>query len=169
MSNTIFLIGFMGSGKTTVGKKLSAKLGLQLVDLDAAIEQREGAYIRDIIADRGEPHFRAVEAETLRQLDFSSKVISTGGGTPCFFDSMAWMKANGVVVYIEMDEAALFSRLKTTNLANRPLLMGLDDDGLKAFIHTKLAERLPIYTQADVRFNPIRESLDELITKISLM
>ena len=161
----IFLIGFMGSGKTTVGKKLAAKLGCGFIDLDAAIEHREGAFIRDIIAEKGENYFREVESAALREVPLEDKVISTGGGTACFFDNITWMKANGRVVYIEMDEAAIYSRLKTTNLEHRPLLKGLDDEGLKAFIHTKLQERLPYYLQADVRFNPIRESIEELIAK----
>jgi shikimate kinase len=102
----------------------------------------------------------------LKQLDLSDKVISTGGGTPCFFDSMEWMRAQGTVVYIELDEAALYSRLKTTNLEHRPLLKGLDDEGLKAFIHDKLTEREPFYTQAHLRYNPIRESIETLITAL---
>jgi shikimate kinase len=163
---TIFLIGFMGSGKTTVGKKLAAKLAYDFIDLDAAIEKEEGMYIRDIIAERGEPYFREAESKVLKQLDLSDKVISTGGGTPCFFDSMEWMRAQGTVVYIELDEAALYSRLKTTNLEHRPLLKGLDDEGLKAFIHDKLTEREPFYTQAHLRYNPIRESIETLITAL---
>jgi shikimate kinase len=79
---------------------------------------------------------------------------------------MTWMKANGRVVYIELDEAAIYSRLKTTNLEHRPLLKGLNDEELKGFIHTKLEERLRYYLQADFRFNPIRESIEELIAKI---
>ena len=159
---TIFLIGFMGSGKTTIGKKLAAKLGYGFIDLDAAIEHAEGMYIRDIVGTKGELYFRGVESKTLKQLELVDKVISTGGGTPCFFDNMEWMKANGKVVYVELDEAALFSRLKTTNLEHRPLLKGLDDEGLKAFIQTKLAERKEYYLQADIKFNPIRQSLEDL-------
>jgi len=76
------------------------------------------------------------------------------------------MKASGMTVYVELDEAALFSRLKTTDLNNRPLLRGLDDEGLKKFIHDKLEERGPYYYQAQIRFNPIRQGLDELIATI---
>lgn len=162
----IFLVGFMGSGKTTVGKKLAGKLGCGFLDLDAAIEHREEAFIRDIIAEKGEAYFRQVEAAVLRDVPLDNKVISTGGGTACFFDNMDWMKSHGKVVYIELDEAAIYSRLKTTNLEHRPLLKGLDDEGLKAFIHTKLEERLPYYEKADISYNPIRESIEELIAKI---
>jgi shikimate kinase len=164
---TTFLIGFMGSGKTTIGKKLAAKLGVGFIDLDAAIEEIEGMYIRDIIETKGESYFRKVESDTLRRLDLVDKVISTGGGTPCFFDNMIWMKSKGRVVYIELDEAALFSRLKTTNLEHRPLLKGLDDEGLKQFIHNKLTERKAYYEQADLRFNPIRESIVDLVSALA--
>ncbi len=164
---TLFLIGFMGSGKTTIGKKLAAKIGCKFIDLDGAIEDAEGMYIRDIIVAKGEPYFRVVESHTLKLLDRTDKVIATGGGTPCFFDNMDWMKANGRVVYVELDEAALFSRLKTTNLEHRPLLRGLDDEGLKLFIHDKLSERKAYYESADVRFNPIRQTIEELVEMIA--
>ena len=165
---TIFLIGFMGSGKTTIGKKLATKLGYEFIDLDAAIEKAEGMFIRDIINEKSEAYFREVETHTLKLLELSGKVISTGGGTPYYFDNMDWMKTNGTVIYIELDEAALFSRLKTTNLEHRPLLKGLDDEGLKAFIHDKLIEREPYYSKAHIKFNPIRESVEDLIQKIAL-
>ena len=164
---TVFLVGFMGSGKTTIGKKLAAKLGCEFIDLDAAIEHREEMFIRDIINQKGEPYLREVESKTLQQLDLTGKVIATGGGTPYYFENMDWMKASGLAVYIELDEAVLFSRLKTTNLANRPLLQGLDDDGLKQFIHTKLEERSPYYYQAQIVFNPMKESMEDLVAKIN--
>lgn len=164
---TIFLIGFMGSGKTTIGKKLATKLKCEFIDLDAVIEQAEGRYIRDIIADSGESYFRKVESQSLQQLDLIDKVIATGGGTPYYFDNMDWMKINGIAVYIELDEGVLFSRLKTTNLENRPLLKGLDDEGLKKFIHDKLEERGPYYYQAQVVFDPMKESLENLVDAIN--
>jgi shikimate kinase len=164
---TIFLVGFMGSGKTTIGKKLATKLGCDFVDLDIAIEHAEGKYIRDIIAENGEHYFREVESKVLQQLDLEQKVIATGGGTPYYFDNMDWMKINGIAVYIELDEGVLLSRLKMTNLENRPLLKGLDDDGLKKFIHEKLEERGPYYYQAQIVYNPLKESLEHLVDAIN--
>lgn len=166
MASALFLIGFMGSGKTTVGKKLAAKLGFDFVDLDAMIERNEQAYIRDIISDKGESYFREREAEALRQLDITKKVISTGGGTPCFHDNMAWIKANGYSVYLDVNEGVIFSRLKNAKQSERPLLIGLDDAALKAFISQKLEERLPYYHQADMVFDPVKEEIEILVARV---
>lgn len=168
-SSTIFLVGFMGSGKTTFGKKLAAKLALPLIDLDNEIinyykAQEENVHtIKEIIEQNGLPYFRAIESETLRLIDVKSKVISTGGGTPCYFDNMEWMKRRGVVVFLQVDEGVLFSRLKNTDLEERPLLKDLDEEGLKSFIREKLEERLPIYTQAHITFNPVTQKIEELV------
>jgi shikimate kinase len=166
MASALFLIGFMGAGKTTVGKKLAAKLGFDFVDLDAVIERNEQAYIRDIISDKGESYFREREAEALRQLDLTKKVVSTGGGTPCFHDNMAWIKANGYSVYLDVNEGVIFSRLKNAKQSERPLLNGLDDEGLKAFISQKLAERLPYYRRADMVFDPVKEEIESLVARV---
>lgn len=163
---TVFLIGFMGSGKTTIGRKLAGRLDCDFVDLDAAIEKAEGMYIHDLINEKGEVYFRETESHTLKRLGLKDKVISTGGGTPCFFDNMEWMKANGKVVFIDPNEGVIFSRLKTTDLTKRPLLKGLDDQGLKDFIRTKLAERMPFYAMADIVFDPMAGSIDDLSKQI---
>ena len=160
---TVFLIGFMGAGKTTLGKKLAAKLSCSFVDLDAVLEKGEGKYIRDIIAEHGEPYFREKEAETLKQLNLVDRVISTGGGTPCYYDNMQWMNDNGITIYVDANEGVIFSRLVTTNRENRPLLKGLNDDELKQFIHAKLSERMPFYSQANIRFDPVTQSLNDLV------
>jgi shikimate kinase len=168
-SSTIFLIGFMGSGKTTFGKKLAAKLLLPLVDLDQEVilhyqSQEENVHsIKEIIGQNGLPYFRAIESETLRLIDVNNKVISTGGGTPCHFDNMDWMKRRGVVIFLQVDEGVLFSRLKNTDLEERPLLKDLDEEGLKSFIHEKLLERLPIYSQAHITFNPVTQKIEDLM------
>jgi shikimate kinase len=160
---TLFLIGFMGAGKTTLGKKLAAKLDCQFVDVDLVLEKNEGKYIRDIIADHGEPYFRVRECETLKQLNVTDKVISTGGGTPCYYDNMQWMNDHGITIFIDANEGVIFSRLATTNRENRPLLKGLNDDELKQFIHNKLEERMPFYAQANIRFDPVNQTISDLI------
>lgn len=164
MPRTIFLIGFMGAGKTTFGKRLANKLSLQFLDLDEAVCAAYGyPSVTALVDEKGIDFFREAERKTLRELDLQDKVISTGGGTPCYYDSMAWMKEHGTVIYLDMDEKTLYNRLKQSDMNERPLLKGLDDEGLQAFIHDKLQERLPFYTQAHISFNPIREKAEELL------
>lgn len=161
---TIFLIGFMGSGKTTLGKKLAAKLGYRFVDLDAVVvAENQSTGVAQLIDVKGIDYFRRAENEVLKKLDLQNAVVSTGGGTPCYFDSLEWMKAHGTVVYLDVDEKSLFNRLQTTNLHERPLLRNLDEVGLKTFIHEKLQERLPYYRQAHISFNPVNQKLEELV------
>src|SRR5690349_8405249 len=104
----IFLIGFMGCGKSTMGKKLAVKLGYDFIDLDHQIEKNLGTTITAYFAENGEEAFRKLESETLKNFDYpSNSIIATGGGAPCFFDNMDWMNANGLSIYIEMPAAAL--------------------------------------------------------------
>ena len=171
---TVFLVGFMGSGKTTFGKKLAAKLMLPFVDLDQEVirhyqSQEEGVHsVKDIIGQNGMPFFRIIEGEALRLLNVENKVISTGGGTPCHSENMYWMKERGIVVFLNVDEGVLFSRLKNTDRQERPLLKDLDDEGLKHFINETLQERLPIYTQANITFNPVTHKMEEIIEMLLL-
>ena len=155
----------MGSGKTTFGKKLAAKLKTEFIDLDeVVVNNYHVTGINELIETKGMDFFRQAESEVLKGLTITNAVVSTGGGTPCYFDNLSWMKNRGVVVFLQLDEGIIFSRLKTTNLEERPLLKDLDDEGLKAFIHEKLEERMPFYNQADITFNPVRQSLNELLT-----
>lgn len=158
----------MGSGKTTLGKKLAAKLKMQFVDLDKAICERfEAVSIRKLIAEHGFEFFRKAECETLRGIDIEKKVIATGGGTPCFYNNMDWMLANGTVVFIEVDEKTIYNRLKDTDRNERPLLAGLDDDGLRSFIDGNLAERMPFYKRAQICFSPLKQNIEELAEQLS--
>ena len=104
----IFLIGFMGCGKSTLGRKLAAKLGYDLIDLDHHLEKIAGCSITTYFAEHGEESFRRLESETLKTMHYPpSCVISTGGGTPCFYDNMSWMNENGTTVYIQMNAFSL--------------------------------------------------------------
>lgn len=165
----IFIIGFMGAGKTTFGKKLATQLKRSFIDIDEAIitrYQQQDAEVRSIaklIEQKGLPFFRTFESETLQSLSLSHQVVATGGGTPCFFDNLAWMKRRGAVVYLAIPEGVLLSRLKTTNLHERPLLSGKSENELKNFIKNELEQRLPFYQQAHLCFNPLRQPMSELI------
>ena len=157
-----FLIGFMG-----FGKKLAHKLKVPFIDLDElVVAQTNAGSVKDLIESRGIDFFRQSESEVLKNIDTENALVSTGGGTPCYFNNIAWMKSRGVVVFLNPDEGVIYSRLKTTKLDERPLLKDLSDEGLKAFIHHKLQERLPYYTQAHITFDPIHEKMDVLVEKL---
>lgn len=158
----IFLIGFMGSGKSTMGKKLAAKLGYDFIDLDQQIEKNIGTSIGDYFASHGEAEFRKLESETLKGYAYpQNAVIATGGGAPCFFDNMDWMNANGTSMYIEMPPAALAKRLEGGK-EKRPLLRDLDEAGMIAFIESKLSERESFYKRATIIINGINLNTDAM-------
>lgn len=158
----------MGAGKTTFGKKLAAKLGVPFTDIDVAVCKRNNVpAVKTLIEQKGFEYFREAENETLKSINLQKPiVVATGGGTPCYFDNMHYMKQNGIVVYMDMDEKTIFNRLKQTNLAERPLLSNLDDDSLRKFISEKLQERLPFYQQAQITFNTLHGNLDDLADEL---
>lgn len=148
----IFLIGFMGSGKTTLGRALSAATGLQFIDLDYYIERRFHANVRDIFASRGEEGFRDIERRMLLEVsEFQDVVISCGGGTPCFFDNMEVMNAAGTTVLLEADPQVLHTRL-TRGRHIRPLIAAMTDDEIRSYIDRSLENRNPHYHKAMHRF-----------------
>lgn len=165
----IFLIGFMGCGKSTLGKKLSAKLNYQLIDLDHQIEKLTGGSVGAYFAAHGEDVFRKLESETLKTHPYPENcVIATGGGTPCFFDNMEWMNNNGITVYIDMSPSNLAKRLEK-GMAKRPLLKDLTVEGVVQFIEHKLAEREGFYNQAKVKLNGVNLTAELISAAITLL
>ena len=149
----IFLIGYMGAGKTTLGKAFARAMGLTFVDLDWYIEERYHKTVSQIFAERGEDGFRELEKRMLHEAsDFENVVISVGGGTPCFFDNMDYMNQVGETVFLDVDSQVLFRRLKVAK-QQRPLLANKTDEELMAFIQEALEKRLPHYTKAKHVFN----------------
>ena len=149
----IFLIGYMGAGKTTLGKAFARAMGLTFVDLDWYIEERYHKTVSQIFAERGEDGFRELEKRMLHEAsDFEDVVISVGGGTPCFFDNMEYMNQVGETVFLDVDNQVLFRRLKVAK-QQRPLLANKTDEELMAFIQEALEKRLPHYTKAKHVFN----------------
>ena len=150
ISNNIFIIGFMGCGKTTVGKKLAKSLGWKFIDLDKKIEEFTGMTIPEIFSMHGEAYFRQVESETLKSVRYhTNTVISTGGGCPCFADNMDYMLENGLTIYLKLTPGMLKTRL-TGAKVERPLIKGLSDDELLSFIKEKLSYREEWYNRADI-------------------
>jgi shikimate kinase len=157
----IFLIGFMGSGKTTLGLSLAAKLELPFVDLDALIQTREGCTVSDLFAEVGELGFRHIEQMHLHSLlEYPKVVIATGGGTPCFFDNMNWMNRFGVSIYLKTSPELLHSRLKG-EVKHRPLLKRFDQDELLPFIKVTMRQREEFYNSAHITV--LQESNNENI------
>lgn len=149
----IFLTGYMGAGKTTLGKALARKLHIPFVDLDWYIEERFHKTVGELFVERGEAGFRELERTMLHEVGaFEDVIISTGGGAPCFFDNMDFMNRNGKTVYLQVHPDVLFHRLRVAK-QQRPILQGKKDDELKAFIIQALDKRACFYTQAQYTFN----------------
>lgn len=163
----IFLIGFMGSGKSYTGKRLATALGYDFYDLDALIEAQEGCKIAAIFEEKGEARFRKLEQQTLhRTADWEDVVISCGGGTPCFFDNMEWMNARGVTIWLDPAVETMLSRL-LRKPHKRPLLAGLDTEAQwMEFIERKLEERRPFYSRAQIVY---RQQSEEAIAAEELV
>ena len=144
----VILVGVPGSGKSSVGKKLAAKLGCDFVDLDEAFEEEYRISIPVFFQKYSEPAFRSCERKVLLdKLQLENVVISSGGGTPCFADNMATMKQFGIVVYIKMAPASLFDRLSHAKRV-RPLVQNKTPEELRAYIDTNLPLRETFYNPA---------------------
>ena len=144
----IILIGYMGSGKTTVGKALSKETGMMFYDLDWYIESRMRKTVSQIFAERGEEGFRQIEYNMLHEVaEFEDVIISCGGGTPCFFDNMDYLNQQGDVVYLKATPETLYKHLMMAKV-ERPLLKDKSPKELIAYITEHLKERSPFYEKA---------------------
>lgn len=159
----IFLIGYMGSGKTTFGRQLAQAMGRPFVDLDHLIEAEEGVTVSQIFAAKGEDTFREMECNYLRKAaQNADAVIATGGGTPCFFDNMAFMNSCGLTVFLDLSPGELLKNLQCSH-TERPLIQGKTDDELQKLIREMLEKRRPFYSQAKLSINPVREPLEMIV------
>ena len=172
----IFLIGYMGAGKTTLGRALAKELKIEFIDLDNYIEERLCKSISQIFAEKGEEGFREIERRMLHEAgEFENVVISTGGGTPCFFDNIEYMNRQGATVFLDVPVERLFIRLSIAR-KKRPLIVGKSDEELRCFIAEQLAKRLPHYSKAKQRFTAdrledvkqIEASVKEFLQQIEL-
>jgi shikimate kinase len=163
----IFLIGFMGSGKSHWGRLLSEKLNIPFFDLDEQVVLKEGKAIPEIFGDQGEEHFRLLEKEMLHIITgrYDTFVMACGGGTPCYFNNIEFMHQAGTTVWINAPLDTLFHRL-VSEKEKRPLIKDLTDDQLKNYIQKKFADRKIYYEQADVTVDEEPVQLEKLIEKI---
>lgn len=149
----IFLTGYMGAGKTTLGKAFARKLHIPFIDLDWYIEERFHKTVGELFTERGEAGFRELERNMLHEVaEFEDVIISTGGGAPCFFDNMEFMNRAGKTVFLNVSPDVLFKRLCIAK-QQRPILQGKEDEELKTFIAEALEKRAVFYTQAQYLFH----------------
>ena len=150
----IYIIGYMASGKTTFGKVLAEKLNLPFIDLDLWIEDKTGTAVSEIFKLKGEDAFREIEKESLQEAAKAnpSSVIACGGGTPCFFDNMDFMNADGLTIFLETSTPVLISRLQEEN-SKRPLMSGKTDEEIENKVLTQLCNRLPHYMEAKLKWH----------------
>lgn len=166
----IIIIGYMGAGKTTVGRVLARELGLEFYDLDWYIESRMRKTVKQIFDEVGEEGFRKIEHNMLHEVaEFENVVLSCGGGTPCFFDNMAYMNRQGDTVYLKATPEVLYSHLKMGKSV-RPLLLNKTPEEVEAFIKNQLVAREPFYAQAkhivDISFMDSNEKVKMSVEKV---
>jgi shikimate kinase len=163
----IFLIGFMGSGKTYWGQLLSQKLSIPFFDMDEQVVSHEGKSIVEIFVEKGEEHFRLLEKDVLHIITESHDnfVMACGGGLPCYFNNIDYMNQSGTTVWINTPVDTLFQRL-ISEKESRPLIKGLTNEQLKGYISKKFADRRIYYEQADVVIDEDPVHLEKLVEKI---
>jgi shikimate kinase len=162
----IFLVGFMGSGKSTLGRRLARKIDYPFTDMDEDIENEEQKTISDIFREKGEDYFRKLENAYLQKINNDKNlVIATGGGAPCFFNNMEVMNKKGVTIYLKMSPASLAFRLREAR-EHRPLLNEVSDQQLNDYVEQKLSKRENFYMQSKVVIKGENVKPDHIISLI---
>lgn len=171
----VMLIGYMGAGKTTVGKALAKKLQMQFYDLDWYIEERFRQKISDLFTQKGEDGFRLIEQKMLHEVaEFENVVLALGGGTPCFFDNMDYLNRCGTTIFLDAAPQTVVQHLRISHTV-RPLLKDKQGDELLEHIARQLSERMPYYQQAQLtvnvdildNFDKIDQLTDNIITLLN--
>ncbi len=166
--NLIYVRGFMGSGKSTAGKKLSGVLGWTFIDIDRKIEEVAGKTIPQIFASDGENVFRKIESDVLKSINpGEGTIVSTGGGTPCHGNNMDFMLGTGLTVYLKMTPEQLTYRLLESTSV-RPLIKNVSDEQLPEFIEKVLSVREKYYSRAEIIIDGINLDINRLISLIKI-
>ena len=166
----IFLTGYMGAGKTTLGKAFARKMNIPFIDLDWYIEERFHKTVGELFTERGEAGFRELERNMLHEVaEFENVIISCGGGTPCFFDNMEYMNRQAQTVYLKASPDVLFQHLKMGKV-ERPLLKDKTEDEMKQYIRDSLAIREPFYSRAQYTLDvSLLENYDKIKDSVRLL
>ena len=164
----IIIVGYMGAGKTTVGKALAKALGISFYDLDWYIESRLRKTVPQIFEEKGEDGFREIERRLLHEVaEFENVVISCGGGTPCFFDNMDYLNQQGDTIYLHAKPEVLYKHLKMGKTV-RPLLKNKTQEEMLAFIQAQLDERKAFYCKAKHTLDVnLLDSYEKITTSVS--
>lgn len=164
----ISLLGFMGSGKSTLGKRVAKALSYQFIDLDQYIENKEGMSVNDIFEKHSETYFREKESLYLKEIFKDNKdniVLSLGGGTPCFHDNMKIINEHSKSIHLNYNAKLLLNRL-LPGIDKRPLLKDKSEDEIKSFITNKLKERSVYYNKAQYQITRIDDPLNQILNLI---
>ncbi len=155
MMKTVFLIGYMGCGKTTLGEVLARQLDCRFIDLDEYIEQRQGMTVVQIFDEMSENRFRELETEALREVaSMTDVIVGCGGGTPCHGDNMALMNQAGVTVWLTTSPKRITARLLLPEQkSKRPKINTLPANEVLPLVKKELQSRSPFYAQAQLQFN----------------
>ena len=161
----VFLVGYAGSGKSSLGKRLARRLGVRFVDTDKLVEQSEGASIADIFHYEGEEYFRIAERRAVESLanECMDLVVATGGGLPTWRDNMEWLVRSGVTVYLRRTPEQILSRLSDYGREKRPMFRGKSDEELLQFMHEQMELREPYYAKAQIAVDCSVMSDDDVV------
>ena len=167
--NRIYLVGYMGAGKTTAARRLAQRLGWQVADTDAMFEEKYKISVCDFFNKYDEALYRKLESEVLKSTEsLDNVVISTGGGTACYFDNMEWMNHHGTTVFLRISQAAVVDRLLHAK-RKRPLAEGKSEEELKDFVNMHYTSRMPFYEQAQITVKSEDLDLEEVMKKVSAL
>ena len=164
--NRIYLVGYMGAGKTTAARRLAHRLGWEVVDTDALFEEKYKISVNDFFNKYDEPLYRKLESEVLKATEsLENVVVSTGGGTACYFDNMEWMNQHGLTVFLRISPQAAVDRVIHSR-HKRPLVEGKSEEELTEFVNRHYASRMPFYEQAIITVKSEDLDVDSLLEMI---
>lgn len=165
---TLYLVGYAGSGKSSLGKRLARRLGIRFVDTDKWVEQNEGASVADIFHFGGVEYFRRAERNAIESLymEGENMVVATGGGLPTYSDNMEWLNEHGLTIYLRRSAEQILSRMSAYGREKRPMFRGKSDEELLAFMRVQMAEREGFYSSAHIAIDCTPISDDEAVEVI---